>query len=167
MKHQKVKNVMTTDVATVRADALFKDIVRILDQRDVSAVPVLDADSRVIGVVSNADLLPKQGAQEQSDTHSPMAWFQRHWDRARSTATTAGELMTSPAHTIGPDATVVDAAKVLDHHAIKRLPVVDDTARLLGIVSRRDLLNVFLRNDSDIAAEIAHESTASSTSNPT
>ena len=60
MKHRKIRNVMTTDVATVRESALFKDIVRVLDQRDVSAVPVLDADGRVIGVVSNADLLPKQ-----------------------------------------------------------------------------------------------------------
>lgn len=155
MKHRKIKNVMTTDVATVRPDTPFKDVVRILDQRDVSAVPVADAEGRVLGVVSNADLLPKQGAQEPAEAHSPMAWFQRHWDRNRSQATTAGELMTSPAHTIGPESTVVDAAKLLDRHAIKRLPVVDENGKLVGIVSRRDLLAVFLRDDEDIAAEIA------------
>lgn len=157
MKHRKIKNVMTTDVATVREDTPFKDIVRTLDQRDVSAVPVVDADRRVIGVVSNADLLPKQGAQEPSESQSPMAWFQSHWDRNRSLATTAGELMTSPARTIGPEDTVVDAAKLLDRHAVKRLPVVDQNGTLVGIVSRRDLLAVFLRKDEDIADEIAHE----------
>lgn len=155
MKHRKIKNVMTTDVATVDEDTTFKDVVRILDQRDISAVPVVDADNRVIGIVSNADLLPKQGAQEPAEAHSPMAWFQSHWDRARKEATTAGELMTSPAITIGPDDTVVDAAKLLDKYAVKRLPVVDGNGTLVGIVSRRDLLTVFLRRDEDLAAEIA------------
>lgn len=155
MKHRKIQNVMTTDVATVRHDTPFKDVVRLLDQRDVSAVPVVDAEGRVLGVVSNADLLPKQGAQEPTEAHSPMAWFQRHWDRNRSQATTAGELMTSPARTIGPEDTVVDAAKLLDRYAIKRLPVVDENGKLVGIVSRRDLLAVFLRKDEDIADEIA------------
>jgi CBS domain-containing protein len=157
MKHRTIKNVMTADVATVHEDTLFKDVVRILDQRDISAVPVVDAQHRVLGIVSNADLLPKQSAQEPSESHSPMAWFQRHWDRARNEATTAGELMTTPAITISPEATVVDAAKLLDQHAVKRLPVVDTNATLLGIVSRRDLLTVFLRKDEDLAADIAHD----------
>ena len=157
MKHRKIKNVMSTDVATVNKDTPFKDIVRILDQRDISAVPVVDADNRVLGIVSNADLLPKQGAQEPSEAHSPIAWFQRHWDRARTEATTAGELMTAPAITIGPEDTVVEAAKLLDRYAVKRLPVVDGNENLVGIVSRRDLLAVFLRSDEDIADEIAHE----------
>jgi CBS domain-containing protein len=157
MKHRKIKNVMTTDVATVREDTTFKDLVQVLDERDVSAVPVLDPSGRVAGVVSHADLLPKQGAQEPSESRSPMAWLQHYWDRGRAQATTAGELMTTPARTIGPEATVVDAAKLLDRHQIKRLPVVDDTGKLVGIVSRRDLLGVFLRGDSDIADEIAHE----------
>ena len=155
MRHRKIVNVMTTDVATVREDTPFKDVVRILDQRDVSAVPVVDADHRVLGIVSNADLLPKQSAQDPSESHSPVAWFQRHWDRTRTEATTAGELMTTPAITIGPDDTVVDAAKLLDKHVIKRLPVVDGNGTLVGIVSRRDLLTVFLRTDEDIADEIA------------
>jgi len=157
MKHRTIKNVMTTDVATVYEDTPFKDVVRILDQRDISAVPVVDADHRVIGIVSNADLLPKQGAQEPSESNSPMAWFQRHWDRARKEATTAGQLMTSPVISIGPEETVVDAARLLDKHVVKRLPVVSDNGSLLGIVSRRDLLTVFLRKDEDIADEIAHD----------
>src|SRR5215470_5351810 len=156
MKHRRIKNVMTTDVATVRESTPLKDIVRLLDSRHISAVPVLDTNGRVVGVVSHADLLPKQGAQEP-EPRTPLTRLHRRWDRNRVRATTAGGLMTAPAHTIGPEATVVDAARVLDRHAIKRLPVVDDTGTLLGIVSRRDLLSVFLRNDSDIAEEIERE----------
>jgi CBS domain-containing protein len=156
MKHRKIKNVMTTDVATVREDTPFKDVVRLLDQRDVSAVPVVDADNRVIGIVSNADLLPKQAAQDPTDTNAVVAWFERHWNRARSEATTAGEVMTKTVFTIEPDSTVVHAAKLLDRYGIKRLPVIDN-GNLVGIVSRRDLLAVFLRRDEDIADEIARD----------
>jgi CBS domain-containing protein len=146
---------MATDVVTVDTEASFKDIVRLLTEHDVSALPVLDPGGKVIGIVSNADLLPKQAAQEPSDSHSPAAWFKRHRDRDRAEPTTAGELMSAPVYTIGPDDTVVDAAKLLDKHRVKRLPVVTDDGTLLGIVSRRDLLTVFLRGDEDIAADIA------------
>ncbi|MFL6145029.1 MAG: CBS domain-containing protein [Labedaea sp.] len=146
---------MATDVVTVDTEASFKDIVRLLDEHDVSALPVVDAGGKVIGIVSNADLLPKQAAQEPSDSHSFMARFKRHRDDERAEPTTAGKLMSHPVHTIGPDDTVVDAAKVLDKHGVKRLPVVAEDGTLLGIVSRRDLLTVFLRGDDDIAADIA------------
>ncbi|HEV8562583.1 MAG TPA: CBS domain-containing protein [Actinophytocola sp.] len=157
MKHRKIRNVMTTDVATVREGTPFKEIVRVLDQRDVSAVPVLDAGGRVIGVVSHADLLPKQGAQEPSESRSLLTWLREYTERDLVQATTAGELMTAPALTIGPEETVVHAARLLDRHGVKRLPVVDDSGTLVGIVSRRDLLGVFLRTDEDIAEEIGHE----------
>jgi CBS domain-containing protein len=157
MKHRKIRNVMTMDVATVREDTPFKDIVRVLDQRDVSAVPVLNPGGRVIGVVSHADLLPKQGAQEPPKSHTLTTWLRAQAERHLTQATTAGELMTSPAYTIGPEATVVEAAKLLDRHGVKRLPVVDEAGKLVGIVSRRDLLSVFLRRDADIADEIARE----------
>jgi CBS domain-containing protein len=149
--------VMSTDVTTVRTSTPFKDIARLLDSRNISAAPVLDTQDRVVGVVSQADLLPKQGAQEPPEPRTPLSRLRRRRDRNRTRATTAGELMTTPAHTIGPEATVVDAARLLDRHAVKRLPVVDDAGNLLGIVSRRDLLSVFLRNDADIADEIVHE----------
>ncbi|HET9138127.1 CBS domain-containing protein [Actinophytocola sp.] len=153
MKHRKIRNVMTTDVATVDESAPFKDIVALLDQRRISAVPVLDPAGRVIGVVSQADLLPTQGAQEPAESR----WSRHRHVPDEARGTTAGELMTTPAITIGPDATVVDAAKLLDRHAIKRLPVVDPSGRLVGIVSRRDLLGVFLRTDNAIAEEIARD----------
>ncbi|HEU5471905.1 MAG TPA: CBS domain-containing protein [Actinophytocola sp.] len=153
MQHRKIGNVMTTDVATVTESTPFKDIVQLLDRRRISAVPVLDTTGRVIGVVSQADLLPTQQAQQPTESRWP--WHRRR--RTRAHGTTAGQLMSTPAITIAPDATIIDAAKLLDHHTIKRLPVVNADGQLVGIVSRRDLLGVFLRTDNDIAQEIARE----------
>lgn len=153
MKHRRIESLMTTRVATVRQDTAFKEIVRILAERKVSGVPVLDAESRVVGVVSEADLLAKEG--ERQPTLVRQLWSRRTLAKAR--AMTAGDLMTAPAVTIGPTDTVVHAAQVLDRHGIKRLPVVDAHGDLVGIVSRRDLLSVFLRPDADIRDEIQRE----------
>lgn len=157
MSHQKVKNVMTTDVETVSADAPFKEIVRTLQRRDVSAVPVVDTDGRVLGVVSQADLLIKQGTQDTFHTRSPLAWLLDRRNERLVAATTAVQLMTAPAITIDASATVARAARTLTNRNIKRLPVVDADDRLVGIVSRKDLLTVFLRKDEDIRDDIVRQ----------
>lgn len=160
MSHRKISSVMSTDVATVRADTSFKDIVRILEQRDISAVPVVDAAGRVLGVVSEADLLVKEGAGDPDSTHEPRRWWRHHdtgsdtRDSRRADATTAAELMTTPAITVAADATVAHAAREITKHNVKRLPVVDDDGKLAGIVSRKDVLTVFLRTDEDIRDDI-------------
>ncbi len=154
MSHQKVRNVMTTDVATVVKGTPFKDVATVMARRDVSAVPVVDAARHVLGVVSEADLLVKQGTQEIEWTRSPRSWWRRRRDRRRAEATTAGTLMSAPAVTVTEDTTVAGAARTLTEHRVKRAPVVDDDGRLVGIVSRKDLLTVFLRADEDIRAEI-------------
>jgi CBS domain-containing protein len=154
MSHQKIKNVMTNDVATLRESTPFKEIVRLLESRGVSAMPVVDTTGRVLGIVSRADLLIKQGDRETEWTRSLLTWPSRRRDARRARATTAGQLMTRPVITIGPDDTVAAAARVLSRHDIKRLPVVDTDGRLVGIVSRRDLLTVFLRTDEDIRADV-------------
>jgi CBS domain-containing protein len=154
MSHQKVETVMTTDVASVREGTPFKDVIRTLSRWDVSAVPVVDRDGHVLGVVSEGDLLVKQGTQELQLSRSLLRWWRDRVDHRRAAATTAGQLMSKPAITITADATVARAARTLTEHGIKRLPVVDDDGRLVGIVSRKDLLTVFLRKDADIRADI-------------
>jgi CBS domain-containing protein len=154
MSHQKIKHVMSTDVTTVREDTPFKDVVRALEQRDISAAPVVDVAGHVLGVVSQADLLVKQGAQEQDWTRSPMTWWRRRRDARRASATTAGRLMTTPVVTITANSTVVRAARELNRYNIKRLPVVDADGKLVGVVSCKDLLSLFLRKDEDIRADI-------------
>jgi CBS domain-containing protein len=154
MSHQKVRNVMSTDVATVREGTPFKDVVRALAQRDVSAVPVVDPDGRVLGVVSEADLLIKQGTQEIEFTRSLASWWRGRRDMRRTVAVTAGQLMSKPAVTVPEKATVAGAARLMTQHNIKRLPVVDADGKLVGIVSRKDVLTVFLRKDEDIRDDI-------------
>ncbi len=147
-----VRDVMTLPVVAVGRDARFKEIVRAMGQWKVSAVPVLEGDGRVIGVVSEADLLPKE---EFRDRDLPRSEQIRHLsDLAKADAVTAEELMSTPAVTVHPDVTLAQAARIMAVKHIKRLPVVDDEDRLQGIVSRADLLKVFLRSDEDIEEEV-------------
>jgi CBS domain-containing protein len=146
-----VKDVMTTSVVAVPPTAEYKDIVRILRQRRVSAVPVLDDDGRVVGVVSEADLLVKLTAPPLPTGTIRLAWRLRE---SSATAVTASELMTKPAIVISPGATVAEAARLMQARRIKRLPVVDREDRLVGIVSRVDVLSLFERSDERIRDEV-------------
>ncbi|MEU1473938.1 CBS domain-containing protein [Streptomyces sp. NPDC005760] len=150
-----VNDVMTRTVVAVRRDAAFKDIVKAMQRWKVSALPVLDDGERVIGVVSEADLLPKEAFHDgDPDQYSEL---RRLSDLTKAGAVTAGELMTAPALTVHADATLARAARTMAQTRTKRLPVVDDQGVLKGIVSRSDLLKVFLRDDEDIADEIRRE----------
>ncbi|MFF0363343.1 CBS domain-containing protein [Streptomyces fungicidicus] len=147
-----VSDVMTRTVVAVGRDAPFKEIVRTMEQRRVSAMPVLEGEGRVVGVVSEADLLPKEEFRDSDPT--PVEERRRRSDVVRAGAVTAGDLMSRPAVTIHSDATLAQAARIMAVRRVKRLPVVDESAMLQGIVSRSDLLKVFLRPDEDIEEEV-------------
>lgn len=147
-----VSDVMTLPVVAVGRDARFKEIVRAMGEWKVSAVPVLEGDGRVIGVVSEADLLPKEEFRDRDLPRSEQ--IRRLSDLAKAGAVTAEELMSTPAVTVHPDVTLAQAARIMAVKHLKRLPVVDDEDRLQGIVSRADLLKVFLRSDEDIEEEV-------------
>ncbi|MFI6010134.1 CBS domain-containing protein [Streptomyces sp. NPDC051243] len=150
-----VRDVMTRDVAVVGRDAVFKDIVRTLQDRKVSALPVVDGGGRVLGVVSEADLLPKEEFRDSDpDRYTQL---RRLSDLAKAGSVTAGELMTRPALTVAADTTLAQAARTMARARVKRLPVVDADGRLEGVVSRVDLLKVFLRDDEEIAEEVRRE----------
>ncbi|MFK4145366.1 CBS domain-containing protein [Streptomyces sp. NPDC004065] len=161
-----VGDVMTRTVVALAGGAMFKEIVRTMEEWGVSAMPVLDPGGRVTGVVSEADLLRKE---EFRDTDSdagtgtdagPPGRGPDHpgpAGSAKALAVTAEELMNTPAVTVRADATLARAARLMARHGVKRLPVVDDDGVLTGIVSRSDLLKVFLRDDEDIAEEIRRE----------
>ncbi|MGE5291146.1 MAG: CBS domain-containing protein [Micromonosporaceae bacterium] len=151
--HRRVRDVMTTSVVSVDRITPYKEIAALLAEHQVSALPVLMMGRRVAGVVSEADLLRLEDQRERSARASGR---NRHLWRGRSPhwGLTAGELMTAPAVTIHPDATLPAAARLMNQHHVRRLPVVDPAGALIGIVSRRDLLSVFLRPDDDIAADV-------------
>jgi CBS-domain-containing membrane protein len=152
-----VSDVMTRSVVSVDAFTPFKEIVRRMQERRVSAVPVVDEDGCVLGVVSEADLLLK----EDPDLEGGPKVFEgvhRRRDRARAAGLVASELMSAPAITVAATATIGDAARLMHRREVKRLPVVDASdGRIVGIVSRADLLKVFLRSDEDIAHEIRED----------
>ncbi|MET7380618.1 CBS domain-containing protein [Streptomyces sp. NPDC005526] len=150
-----VNDVMTRTVVALAGGAMFKEIVRTMEEWGVSAMPVLDGDGRVIGVVSEADLLRKEEFRD-SDPDG-RAELRRLSELAKAEAVTAEELMSTPAVTVRPGTTLTQAARVMARHQVKRLPVVADDGVLKGIVSRSDLLKIFLRSDEDIADEIRRE----------
>ncbi len=154
---RRVKDVMTADVAYVREGAPYKELVRLLAERRVSALPVVDVNRNVIGIVSEADLLLKQQHPADSFQRFLLEGKRRRLERAKARGGTAADLMSKPAITVWPDATVAEAARLLRMHLIKRLPVTDPLGRLVGIVSRSDLLSVFLRPDDEIRREILEE----------
>jgi CBS domain-containing protein len=152
--HHRVRDVMTTSVTTVDRITPYKEIATLLAKNKISAVPVLTMGRHVAGVVSEADLLTVQEERTRAAQGRIGSRFRRHATMKEHQGLTAGELMTSPAITIHPDATLPAAARLMNSHHLKRLPVVDPDGRLTGIVSRRDLLSVFLRPDEDIAREV-------------
>ncbi|WP_235465835.1 CBS domain-containing protein [Streptomyces platensis] len=147
-----VRDVMTKAVAAVDRDERFKEIVESMERWKVSALPVLAGEGCVVGVVSEADLLPKEGFREADPDR--LEQLRRVDDVRRAEAVTAGELMTSPALTVRAEATLSQAARTMARESVKRLPVVDGHGLLQGIVSRADLLKVFLRSDEDLAEDV-------------
>ncbi|MFE2547384.1 CBS domain-containing protein [Streptomyces sp. NPDC059355] len=136
MRHRSVADLMTHTAVTVRRTTAFKEIARLLKEFDITAMPVTDETGHPVGVVSEADLLRRRHA---------------------GGAATAEELMTSPAVTARPEWNVVRAARVMQRHRVKRLPVVDEEGRVVGVLSRSDLIQLFLRRDHAIQEEIIED----------
>ncbi|MFE3638606.1 CBS domain-containing protein [Streptomyces sp. NPDC059168] len=151
----RVSDVMTRAVVAVGRKAPFKDIVERMEQWKVSALPVLEGDGRVIGLVSEADLLPKEEFRDSDPDRRTQ--LRRLTDLAKAGAVTADEVMSAPAVTVHAEATLAEAARIMALRHVKRLPVVNAEGVLDGVVSRSDLLKVFLRPDDDLADEIRRD----------
>ncbi|MGW3399979.1 CBS domain-containing protein [Streptomyces hydrogenans] len=143
-----VSDVMTHTAVAIGRDAPYKEVVALMDEWKVSALPVLEGEGRVVGVVSEADLLPKEAFRDTGPGPG------RDEETAKAVAVRAGDLMSSPAVTVHAGASLAEAARIMARRKVKRLPVVNEIGMLEGVVSRSDLLKVFLREDGDIAAEI-------------
>lgn len=213
MKHRMIDQVMSRDVIRAGPGDAYQDVARLLARHAISGVPVVDDDDKVLGVISETDLIYRQASQgkgqepgqgqgqgrdegrgqgpgpgpgpagpaaggpgEPAASRSPALsrppgpWYARapisglaqltrrgRRDRTKARAGTADQLMSAPARTIGPRQSVAEAARVMAAHHVERLPVVDDEGRLMGIVTRSDLLSVFRRPDERIRDEIIEE----------
>jgi CBS-domain-containing membrane protein len=146
----RVRDVMSTDVVTVEKGTSYKQVARLMTEHKVNALPVVTSNRQVLGVVSEADVLRKEERR--------FRWLARGLgagrERAKAEAQTAAQLMTSPVITTHPDASLASAARRMNDHHIRRLPVLDSSGKLIGMVSRGDLLQVFVRPDAEIGAEV-------------
>jgi len=147
-----VKDIMTTRVIWVRKDTTFREMAAALREYRISAFPVVDEDRKVIGVVSEADMLTKAAVDD-----GIIAGLLHHRDQAKARGITAGDLMTTAVVAVRPEDTVEHAAKLMYHRGVKRLPVTDESGRLVGIISRADVLSVFDRTDGAIHHEIVND----------
>jgi CBS domain-containing protein len=146
-----VQDAMTTQVVAVKLGASFKEMAARLRQSRVSAFPVIDDDGKVIGVVSEADMLAsKVLSADHAGTGTAMP---RRGEQDKAEGLTAGDLMTHPAITVSPGDSVEVAARLMYTLQVKRLPVIDRSGRLAGIISRTDVLAVFDRSDEEIRKE--------------
>ncbi|HET9082249.1 MAG TPA: CBS domain-containing protein [Trebonia sp.] len=150
---RRVSDVMATSVVTVDRATSYKEIARLLAEHRISGMPVLKMGREVAGVVTEADLLAAEAktVRRLRTTAGRLGLPHRV---SRHPVFTAGELMSAPAITVGPNVTIHAAGRLMSNHRVRLMPVVDERNRLIGVVSRRDLLAVFLRPDEDIAADV-------------
>lgn len=153
MKRWYASDVMTREVITATPEMGYKELADRMVNHAVSALPVVDADGRVLGVVSEADLLAKLEYGGHTERH-PLTARRFRAARAKAAGDTARELMTAPAVTVRVTETVTVAARRLDAARVRRLPVIDNTGRLVGILSRRDLVGLYTRSDKEIQATL-------------
>ena len=153
-RHRTVADVMTTHVHVATPLTPFKELVRLIHDNHVSALPVVDTQGMPVGVVSESDLVLKERLVELAHSDNPVHLWRRHQEHAKARGVVAGELMTSPAISIGADASISDAARLMQSRRIRRLIVVDGRGRIAGIVTRSDLLRVFLRSDDELRDEM-------------
>ncbi len=128
----------------------FKILVRLIEENRISAIPIVDERGMPVGVVSESDLLLKERRGELESEGSPLHLWRRRQEKAKADGTLAADLMTAPAITVGLQASITEAARIMQERKVRRLVVVDARGRIAGIVSRSDLLQVFLRTDEDL-----------------
>ncbi|WP_405539751.1 CBS domain-containing protein [Streptomyces sp. NBC_00075] len=150
-----VRHVMKRSVAGVPADTSFLDIARMLARRQIGAAPVLDDAQRVIGVIAESDLLARAAALALPDGHrSRFAGLLGHRQQTGDAGGTAATLMTAPALTVHPWTSVLEAARAAARSRIRQIFVTDHRGRLVGVVSRAELLHALVRDDTAIRSEI-------------
>jgi CBS domain-containing protein len=156
MRHYQVRNVMATKPVTVRLDTPLKDVAEILVKGRIGVVPVLTPQGHVVGVVAEGDLLRKEQLQRDPDGRRSMR-LRRRALRGVATAETAEELMDRDPATAPAGTSLAEAARLMDRRQSRFLLVTGADGELLGVVTPRDLLRVFLRPDAAIKHEVSRD----------
>lgn len=153
-RHRTVADVMTARVHVAEPSAPFKLLVRLIEENRVSAIPIVDPSGVPVGIVSETDLLHKERRHELEAENNPFQLRKHRHERAKAGGLVASELMTSPPITVPADTPLAEAARLMQERNVRRLIVVDGRGRIAGIVTRSDLLQVFLRTDEDLRADV-------------
>ncbi len=153
-RHRTVADVMTRRVHVASPLTPFKLLVRLIEENRVSAIPIVDHTGVPVGIVSESDLLLKELQSEIESTSRLFHGRRRRIELAKAEGVVASDLMTSPPITVRADATLTQAARQMQERDVRRLIVIDDRGRIAGIVSRSDLLQVFLRTDEDLREDV-------------
>ncbi|MGW5330959.1 CBS domain-containing protein [Streptomyces sp. NPDC004014] len=161
MRHDKVGSVMTAEVVRAAYGTTFEEVTRLFAEHRVSGLPVIDEDEKVVGVLSETDLVAPRGGSPGPTRRriAPVPALTGAGRRraAAGGARTAGQLMTGPPVTVRAEATVAEAARTMTERGVARLVVVDEEDRLVGIVTRRDLLQVFRKPGPGVHDEVTGE----------
>lgn len=153
-RHRTVSDVMTSHVHVASPLAPFKVLVRLIEENRVSAIPIVDQHGVPLGIVSETDLLLKERRSELESTSDLLHLKKRNIERTKAAGTLASEVMTAPAITVAFNTSLSAAARLMQEKNVRRLIVVDERGRIAGIVSRSDLLQVFLRTDDELRDEV-------------
>ena len=152
-----IRDLMSKDVIVVLKTTPFKELVDLMAAKGVSALPVVDPDGHLAGIVSEADLLMKEEHPGHGAKRHRLEIGRGRVEHEKAAGTVAQELMTTNVVSIGPDATPGEAARLMHDKGVKRLPVVEETGSVIGIVSRKDILEIFLRSDDELRRELIHD----------
>lgn len=147
----RVRDVMSTDVITIDPDMPLKEAAVVMSRDGFSGLPVM-ADDRLVGIITESDFVARLAGDADDGLMSLL--FRRAQDVP---STTVGDAMSADVHTIGPEESVTTAARLMADRGVNRLPVVDSDRRLVGLVTRADVMAVFARPDDVIAAEVVSE----------
>jgi CBS domain-containing protein len=153
----KVRDLMTTEPVTTTPDAPLKEAARMMVEHGVSGLPVLDDAGALVGMVTEGDFLRQEANRDQPYRLSLLEALFGDGSGAPPAVETVGEVMSEPVITIGADATISEAARVMAHRRVKRLPVLDDAGALIGIISRADVVNAFTKPDEVIEDEVRED----------
>ena len=140
-----VSAVMNRNVVTTGPNADLHEATRLLTENKVSGLPVVDSENRVIGLISEADVIAMAGVGPVHTLKDIIKHILGEPVHRHGQGTEVSAFMTSPAVTIKADADIRDAARLLDEKRVKRLPVVDDENRLVGIISRADVVRAMAK----------------------
>ena len=150
----KVSQLMTPEVITVGRDATLKEAARRMIEAGVSGLVVTDADGTLQGVITEADFVKTESERRPGKRARLLHWFSREEPAMPDTERLVGDVMTSEVITLDTEADHAEAARLMRKAGVKRIPIVDDSGRLAGILSRSDILRAFARPDRDIVSEI-------------